>query len=60
MKKGLDKSRDLNFSEVGQMQIQGANNSRIRDLERLYLQRYPGHVSTTTNQAPANGSRIGP
>ena len=33
-----------------------APNSRIKDLERLYLQKYPGHQQTQTQMAPPSGN----
>ena len=39
----------MNFSDVGQMQVTG---NKIKDLEKLYLKKYPGH--TTTNAAQSN------
>lgn len=60
----MREKRDLNFSDVGAMQMQTvstANNSRIRDLERLYLQKYPGHnVANAGNQSTIHARVVNP
>jgi hypothetical protein len=38
----------MNFSDVGQMQVGG--NNKLKHLEKLYLQKYPGHASSKTAQ----------